>query len=404
MADRISKLFSQLSGPSCTVDGAATGTTNPLTEFVNTTLKLSSNNQPCSLKESIKRVNKTLDIMDKSFKESRHGISSAPENLENYEKLKEYKSEMESAWVEAQGNPEAKLDLEEMEKVWKETQTVPEKLTAQPKPKPIYGKKVDKKIKNIGKKVLELYEYPVIPQANSYNDPRIYSRLLPHRISVSYNSLRSKEEEKKTKGIFNKDGKLNEKKFKNLYNSYIKFKPGNYEKLVSYFCLEPELEISETDCQTFLNNGDTFLDFIIGEFPDQFLEYVNSDTQFGRGITLNEFIEKNPKLKQEYYEHHIKHRRDLILNLLTNGGFNSESESLINRDETGSYKFLYDYTVNVLTRREPKLEEIIKIKNIFSNPELEFVGSKSERKPFKNVLQYLTVNYPMLELPIVSRL
>lgn len=114
--DRVTNLFSQLQGGSCTVDGAATGLTNPLTEFVNELLGLKSGTRACSLQDSIKRVDKAL----KKLNEMSKTMSLTPEEQQISGELLRSRQEMEVVWNRYKQDLDFKKKVDTMDKAWKD--------------------------------------------------------------------------------------------------------------------------------------------------------------------------------------------------------------------------------------------------------------------------------------------
>jgi len=99
--ERVTNLFSQLQGGSCTVDGSAVNMSNPLTEFVNRWLG-TPGARSCSLPESKKRVSRVVNEMEKDLIDSKKGLSSWSDELEIRRiQLKEWQK-MTEAWEDSQ--------------------------------------------------------------------------------------------------------------------------------------------------------------------------------------------------------------------------------------------------------------------------------------------------------------
>jgi len=100
--DRVTNFMSQLTGPSCTVDGAAVTVSNPLNDFINHILV------------ALKKLNEMSESM-----------SLTPEELTMKKELQRSKDKMDRIWDQCQKHAKAKRELDTMEKAWQESQTKP---------------------------------------------------------------------------------------------------------------------------------------------------------------------------------------------------------------------------------------------------------------------------------------
>lgn len=115
--NRITGLLEQLSGPSCSVDGAAVTVSNPLNEFINHILETPGAPQASTLVESRIRTTDALNELNAMSEV----MSLTPEEIKMKKELQRSKDKMDKIWDQCQKNPKAKQELKSMEKAWEES-------------------------------------------------------------------------------------------------------------------------------------------------------------------------------------------------------------------------------------------------------------------------------------------